>query len=103
MVEGVMELRQLRYFATVARELNFTRAVAKLHVAQPALSRQVKQLEEELGVALLVRDNRSVTLTAKGKSFLAEVEAILEQSDRAMQRARAAQPQTLEIGYAWGL
>lgn len=98
-----MELRQLRYFATVARELNFTRAAAKLHVAQPALSRQVKQLEEELGVALLVRDNRSVTLTAKGESFLAEVEAILEQSSRAMQRARAAQPQTLEIGYVWGL
>lgn len=103
MVGRVMELRQLRYFATVARELNFTRAAAMLHVAQPALSRQVKQLEEELGVALLLRDNRSVTLTKKGASFLAEAEAILKQSDAAMQRARATQQQTLEVGYVWGL
>ena len=98
-----MELRQLRYFATVARELNFTRAAAKLHVAQPALSRQVKQLEDELGVALLVRNNRNVALTARGQTFLTEAESILEQSERAMQRARGAQPQRLNVGYVWGL
>ena len=98
-----MELRQLRYFATVARELNFTRAAAKLHVAQPALSRQVKQLEDELGVALLIRNNRNVALTARGQTFLAEAESILEQSERAMQRARGAQPQSLNVGYVWGL
>jgi DNA-binding transcriptional LysR family regulator len=98
-----MELRQLRYFATVARELNFTRAAAKLHVAQPALSRQVKQLENELGVALLVRNNRNVSLTARGQTFLAEAESILEQSERAMQRARGAQPESLNVGYVWGL
>jgi DNA-binding transcriptional LysR family regulator len=100
---AVMELRQLRYFATVARELNFTRAAARLHVAQPALSRQVKQLEDELGVALLVRNNRKVALTTRGESFLAEAESILEQSERAMQRARADQPQSLNVGYVWGL
>jgi DNA-binding transcriptional LysR family regulator len=98
-----MELRQLRYFAIVARELNFTRAAARLHVAQPALSRQVKQLEEELGVPLLVRDNRKVSLTPRGQSFLAEAESILEQSERAMQRARGAEQQCLNIGYVWGL
>ena len=66
-----MELRQLRYFATVARELNFTRAAAKLHVAQPALSRQVKQLEERLGVKLFERLPRGLRLTAQG-ALLAE-------------------------------
>ncbi len=98
-----MELRQLRYFATVARELNFTRAAARLHVAQPALSRQVKKLEDELGVALLHRNHREVTLTPRGQSFLVEAEAILQQSERAMQRARATQPRSLNIGYVWGL
>jgi DNA-binding transcriptional LysR family regulator len=98
-----MELRQLRYFATVARELNFTRAAARLHVAQPALSRQVKQLEEELGVPLLRRNHREVTLTPRGQSFLAEAESILQQSERAMQRARATHQQSLNIGYVWGL
>lgn len=98
-----MELRQLRYFATVARELNFTRAAAKLHVAQPALSRQIKQLEDELGIALLVRDNRKVSLTPRGQTFLAEAESILGQTDQAMQRARAPEKQTLNVGYVWGL
>ena len=98
-----MELRQLRYFATVARELNFTRAAARLHVAQPALSRQVKQLEDELGVALLHRNHREVTLTPRGQSFLAEVESILEQSERAVKRVRATDQQRLNIGYVWGL
>jgi DNA-binding transcriptional LysR family regulator len=98
-----MELRQLRYFATVARELNFTRAAARLHVAQPALSRQVKQLEEELGVPLLVRNKRSVQLTRQGESFLSEVEQILQQSERAMRRARANGADALNIGYVWGL
>jgi LysR family transcriptional regulator, benzoate and cis,cis-muconate-responsive activator of ben and cat genes len=98
-----MELRQLRYFATVARELNFTRAAARLHVAQPALSRQVKQLEAELGVALLTRNNRQVRLTPHGESFLAEAEQILQQSDGAMQRVRANGSGAVNIGYVWGL
>ena len=98
-----MELRQLRYFATVARELNFTRAAAKLHVAQPALSRQVKQLEEELGVALLARNKRGVELTRHGISFLPEAEQILQQSERALERARGNGTGSLNIGYVWGL
>jgi DNA-binding transcriptional LysR family regulator len=98
-----MELRQLRYFATVARELNFTRAAARLHVAQPALSRQIKQLEEELGVPLLVRDNRKVSLTARGESFLGEAESILQQSERAMQKARTGELRSVNVAYVWGL
>lgn len=98
-----MELRQLRYFTTVAQELNFTRAAIRLRVAQPALSRQVKQLEEELGVTLFLRDNRSVTLTAKGQSFLKEAEEILRRSESAMQHARGKAGNNIRVGYVWGL
>jgi DNA-binding transcriptional LysR family regulator len=98
-----MELRQLRYFATVARELNFTRAAEVLHVAQPALSRQIRQLEEELGVSLLQRNSRGVALTPKGERFLSEAEAILEQTGRAMQRVQMSENATLNLGYVWGL
>jgi DNA-binding transcriptional LysR family regulator len=97
-----MEFRQLRYFVTVARELNFTRAAEKLRVAQPALSRQVRQLEDELGVRLFERDKRHVELTAGGAAFLAEADAILQQSERAMLRARASKG-ALRLGYVWGL
>jgi len=71
-----MELRHLRYFAAVAADLNFTRAAARLHVAQPALSRQIRQLEDELGVALLTRSPRGVQLTKAGGSFLEEARAL---------------------------
>ena len=84
-----MELRHLRYFATVASELNFTRAAAKLRVAQPALSRQIRQLEDELGVALLTRTSRGVQLTAAGSAFLAEARELLTHSERAMRAARS--------------
>ncbi|HEV8542762.1 MAG TPA: LysR substrate-binding domain-containing protein [Verrucomicrobiae bacterium] len=103
MVRARMELRQIRYFTMVARELNFTRAAGKLHLAQPALSRQIKQLEEELGVALLIRDKRSVRLTEKGAAFLAEAEAILAQASRVMERMQASPGKELKIGYVWGL
>src|SRR5262245_60632104 len=98
-----MELRQLRYFATVARELNFTRAAEKLRVAQPALSRQIKQLEEELGVTLFERDKRKVRLTPHGESFLTEAQSILSQADLALAHARSGKSEILNVGYVWGL
>jgi LysR family transcriptional regulator, benzoate and cis,cis-muconate-responsive activator of ben and cat genes len=101
-----MELRQLRYFVAVAQELSFTRAAQKLHLAQPALSRQIRQLEEEIGVRLLERNRRSTHLTDAGRVFLGEACALLEQTERAVRAAqktdRAAAGQ-LNIGYVWGL
>jgi DNA-binding transcriptional LysR family regulator len=82
-----MELRHLRYFVSVAELLNFTRAAAKLHIAQPALSRQIRDLEDELGVQLLERNSRFVRLTAAGATFLDEARAVL---DRAPEAAQAA-------------
>jgi DNA-binding transcriptional LysR family regulator len=99
-----MELRHLRYFSTVASELNFTRAAAKLRVAQPALSRQIRQLEDELGVALLTRTSRGVQLTDPGRAFLAEARELLRQSERAMRAARQTEAGlVLNVGYIWGL
>ena len=65
-----MELRHLRYFVAVCEALNFTKAGAQLRIAQPALSRQVQDLEDEIGVDLLKRSPRGVTITAEGKLFL---------------------------------
>ncbi len=102
MVQRV-ELRQLRYFAMVARELNFTRAAGRLRVAQPALSRQIKQLEDELGLRLLERDKRSVRLTPAGASFLLEARALVEQADKALMNAREGASRKFNVGYVWGL
>lgn len=101
-----MELRHLRYFAAVAGELNFTRAAQKLHVAQPALSRQIRQLEDELGVLLLERTRHGVQLTEPGRAFLAEALALLQQSEQAIRVARKSnKPDNaqLNLGYIWGL
>src|SRR5215813_904497 len=75
-----MELRHLRYFLVVGEVLNFTKAAARLHVAQPALSRQVQDLEEEIGVDLVRRSPRGVTLTAEGKLFLEDVRELMKRS-----------------------
>ncbi|WP_194820304.1 LysR family transcriptional regulator [Nocardia sp. XZ_19_385] len=72
-----MELRQLRYFVTVVEEANFTRAAARLHLAQPGLSAQIRQLERELGQPLLERGARSVTLTPVGAAVLPHARAAL--------------------------
>src|ERR1044071_7544919 len=101
-----MELRHLRYFVAVADELNFTRAARKLYVAQPALSRQIRQLEDELGVKLLERNHHAVELTRTGRDFLTEARALLQHSEQAIRAARQSGelgPGQLNLGCVWGL
>ena len=84
-----MEIRQLRYIAVLAEELNFTRAAARLHISQPPLSLQIAQLERELDVRLFDRNNRRVTLTEAGEAFLNDVRALLASLKDATVRVRA--------------
>lgn len=102
-----MELRHLRYFVGVAETENVSRAALKLHISQPALSRQVRDLEEEIGLELLKRSGKSVRLTAAGRVFLDEARAILERTDEALRNVRSAEEQReieLHIGYSsWGI
>jgi len=83
-----MELRHLRCFVAVAEDLNFRKAAQRLHVAQPALSRTIKHLEEEAGVTLLARDQRSVELTSAGRSLLGDARRLLQEAQSAVTRAR---------------
>lgn len=97
-----MELRHLRYFATIANELNFTRAAEKLNTVQPSLSQQMKDLEREVGVKLIDRNNRHVELTEAGQAFLKEALLSLEHAERAIQVARHmahSQKEQLNIGF----
>jgi len=97
-----MELRHLRYFVAVAEELNFSRAAEQLHIAQPALSNQIKALETELGVQLLERTRRTARLTEAGKSLLEDARHLLESAQMAEMRAKKAEKGetgTLRIGY----
>lgn len=101
-METNIELRQLRYFVIVAEELNFTRAAERLKIAQPPLSRQIQNLENNLQVELLARTNRRVTLTPAGEAFLAECRQILshvEQSIRMTQRLAQGEIGKLAIGF----
>ena len=98
-----MELRHLRYFLAVGEALNFTKAAAQLRVAQPALSRQVQDLEDEIGVDLMKRSPRGVTLTAEGKLFLDEVRELLRRADESVEKVRAlarGEYGELHVGYA---
>ena len=83
-----MELRQLKYFMAVAEELHFGRAAERVHISQPPLSMQIRNLESELGVQLLRRTSRSVELTEAGAFFLREVKSVVQRLDDAASMAR---------------
>src|SRR5712691_1617180 len=84
-----MELRHLRYFVTVAAELHFARAAQRLFISQPALSQQIRSLEDELRFKLLERNSRGVQLTPEGQAFLAEAQIVVRDADHAAEVARA--------------
>jgi DNA-binding transcriptional LysR family regulator len=98
-----MELRHLRYFVAVAEAENVSRAALKLHISQPGISRQIRDLEDEIGFQLFERSAKSVKLTDAGKSFLTEARAVLQRADEAVKTARAiatGQEGELHVGYA---
>jgi DNA-binding transcriptional LysR family regulator len=97
-----MELRHLRYFVAVAEELHFTRAAERLKISPPALTEQIQGLERELGVRLLIRNRRAVSLTDAGSRFLEEARSTLRQVERAelvARRAGRGEVGEVEIGY----
>jgi len=102
-VEAAVELRHLRYFVAVAEAENVSRAALKLHVSQPPLSRQIRDLEDELGFLLLKRTAKSVSLTEAGRTFLNEARAVLQRADEGVKKARAvatAGETDLHVGYS---
>src|SRR3954447_7000126 len=97
-----MELRHIRYFVGVAEELHFRRAADRLHVAQPAVSEQIRKLEQEIGATLFERSQRGVSLTDAGAAMLEEARRVLRQADVAVCAARSARARAarrLRIGY----
>jgi DNA-binding transcriptional LysR family regulator len=98
-----MELRHFRYFVAVAEEENVSRAALKLHVSQPGLSRQIRDLEDEIGFSLFERSAKSVRLTKAGKVFLTEAREVLLHAEEAVKKARAISggiSGELNVGYA---
>ncbi|MGL4557869.1 MAG: LysR family transcriptional regulator, partial [Afipia sp.] len=98
----MLEIRQLRYVQAVAEELHFGRAAARLHIAQPALSRQIQQIEQQTGAALFVRTQRKVELTAAGALMLERSRSILrelEQLEQDVRRAGKGELGRLTIGF----
>ena len=96
-----MELRHLRYFVAVAEEKSFNKAAERLFISQPPLSRQIKQLEEEIGVTLIDRDNRPLKLTEAGDFFYDHALQIIKKSDdlRAMTFRKGNFDNSLSIGF----
>ncbi len=97
-----MELRHLRYFTAVAGELSFTRAAKQLNLSQPSLTRQIHNLEEELGVSLFHRDKNHVWLTEEGRSFLSDARKLLAlslESVNSVQRCNRGELRQLNLGY----
>jgi DNA-binding transcriptional LysR family regulator len=100
----MVELRHLRYFVAVAEELNFSRAAARMHMAQPPLSAAIRQLERDLGVDLFTRTTREVRLTDAGRAFLQGARRTLADAERAAEdakRAAAGELGRLRIAYSW--
>ena len=96
-----MELRQLRYFVAVAEEGNISRAAKKIFLTQPALSRQIKALEEEIGQCLLERQAHSIRLTPAGQDLLREARELLQHAEQMLERVRkAGRAVRLRVGYA---
>jgi DNA-binding transcriptional LysR family regulator len=101
-----MELRHLRYFVAVADALSFTKGAETLHLAQPSLTRQIQDLEQELGVRLLDRTKREVRLTAEGKSFLTDAKHVLAHSAQIVESVRRLsrhEVPALNVGYVANL
>jgi DNA-binding transcriptional LysR family regulator len=95
-----LDLRRVRYFIVVAEHLNFGRAAAALHLAQPSLSRQIRGLEDQLGVRLLNRTPQGSSLTVAGEAFLPQARVLLDAARQAALNARAAAPpHAITIGY----
>jgi len=97
----VMELRQLRHFVAVADDGNISRAAKKVFLSQPALSRQIKALEDEIGQCLLERQAHSIRLTPVGETMLREARNLLQQADQVLERVRSSgRGLRLRVGYA---
>jgi DNA-binding transcriptional LysR family regulator len=94
-----LDLRLVEYFLVVAEELHFSRAAARLHIAQPSLSQQIRRLEEQLGVKLLDRTSRYVALTPAGEALVLEGRRVMQHSERLIQTVRAAGCEHLTIGF----
>jgi DNA-binding transcriptional LysR family regulator len=102
----MVNMRYLQYFIAVAEERNFNRAAKRLNITQPPLTRQIRQLEEQMGVRLLNRGRWGVSLTDAGRVFLGEAKSLIAQAAHAVERARRAQDGKIglaRVGIAWGL
>ena len=101
-----MDLRHLRYFVSVAEQLSFSKAARQLHIAEPPLNRQIRRMEEELGIQLLLRDRRGVALTHAGSILLKEARSLLAHASHLMevvQLARKGEVGVVRVGVGTGL